>query len=67
MNKFKIGEEVIWFDKEGKNIATGMIKGVKYTSPLGNIYKVDINYDDKDTVGIITKNIHGSHLKKIKK
>lgn len=58
---YKINDKVLWF-KDDKILATGMIIGVKYTSPLGNIYKVDIEYED-DCKGRITKNIHENNLK----
>lgn len=60
--KFKIGEEVIWHNGEGIFLAAGIITGVKYTSPLGSIYKVDILYNDKKIRGALNKNIHEKFL-----
>lgn len=62
MKLLKIGDKVIYHINE-KIISNGIITGIKYTSPLGNIYKVELY--DKKTVGCITKNIHIDYLKKI--
>ncbi|MBP3931973.1 MAG: hypothetical protein J6D47_20675 [Peptostreptococcaceae bacterium] len=67
MYKLIEGDKVIWVDSEGEPLATGIITGIKFTSPIGNIYKVDINYMDKECPGVLTKNIHQNFLKKMNK
>lgn len=66
MEKFKIGDKVVHHDSKGKYISTGIITGIKYTSPLGNIYKVDVLYSDIKASGSLNKNINQRFLKKIK-
>lgn len=61
MYNLKINDEVIWIDKEGKKINEGVITDVKFTSPLGNIYRVLLNGKSKESE---FKNIHQSHLRK---
>lgn len=66
MEDFKIGDEVIHVDSKGQYILTGKITGIKYTSPLGNIYKVDVISSNRNFYGSLTKCIHQKFLKKLK-
>lgn len=65
MYKLKIGEEVEWLDSKGNVLSKGKIVGIKFTSPLGNIYKVNFDLKEDKIVGSTTKNIHENYLKKI--
>ena len=38
----KIGDLVIWHNGEGVNLGKGIIVGIRFTSPMGNVYKVNI-------------------------
>lgn len=65
MNRLKVGDLVVNHDNNGKYILTGKIIGIKYTSPLGNVYKVDTLASYSKIRGSSVKNIHEKFLKKI--
>lgn len=66
-HNLKIGDLVIWHNGEGVNLGRGIIVGIRFTSPMGNVYKVNILHADKKIRGSLTRCINQQFLKKIEK
>ena len=66
-HSLKIGDLVVWHNGAGENLGRGIIVGIRFTSPMGNVYKVNILHADKKIRGSLTRCINQQFLKKIEK